>query len=103
MFAVIETGGKQYRVETGMKVKVEKLEGEVGAEVTFDRVLMIADGDKIKLGKPYLAGSAVKATLVAQDRDRKVIIFKKRRRKMYEKKAGHRQYISIIRIEGISA
>ena len=103
MFAVIETGGKQYRVEPGMKVKVEKLEGDVGAEVKFDHVLLVADGDKVKLGKPYLAGSAVTATLVAQDRDRKVIIFKKRRRKMYEKKTGHRQYISIIRIDGITA
>lgn len=103
MFAVIETGGKQYRVEPGMKVKVEKLEAEVNTEVKFDHVLMIADGDKIKLGKPYLAGSVVTATLVAQDRDRKVLIFKKKRRKMYEKKTGHRQYISIIRIDGISA
>jgi large subunit ribosomal protein L21 len=103
MFAVIETGGKQYRVEPGMKVKVEKLEGDVGAAVTFDHVLLVADGDKIKLGKPYVSGSAVTATLVAQDRDRKVTIFKKKRRKMYEKKTGHRQYISIIRIDGINA
>jgi len=101
MFAVIETGGKQYRVEPGMKLKIDKLEAEVGASVTFDKVLLVAEGESLKLGRPYVEGSAVQATLIDQARERKLMVFKKRRRKMYQKRAGHRQYISVVQIQDI--
>ena len=103
MYAVIKTGGKQYRVSAGEKVRVETLDAAVGSEVVLDQVLMVADGDKVTLGKPLLAGAAVKATVVAHGRGDKVRIFKHRRRKHYQKHAGHRQNYTEIRISGISA
>ncbi|MBX9631725.1 MAG: 50S ribosomal protein L21 [Burkholderiales bacterium] len=103
MYAVIKTGGKQYRVSAGEKVRVETLDAEVGSEVVLDQVLMVADGDKVTLGKPLLAGAAVKATVVAHGRGDKVRIFKHRRRKHYQKHAGHRQNYTEIQISGISA
>ena len=103
MYAVIKTGGKQYRVSAGEKVRVETLDAEVGSEVVLDQVLMVADGDKVTLGKPLLAGAAVKATVVANGRGDKVRIFKHRRRKHYQKHAGHRQNYTEIQISGISA
>lgn len=103
MYAVIKTGGKQYRVSAGEKVRVETLDAAVGSEVVLDQVLMVADGDKITLGKPLLAGAAVKATVVAHGRGDKVRIFKHRRRKHYQKHAGHRQNYTEIQISGISA
>lgn len=103
MYAVIKTGGKQYRVSAGEKVRVETLDAAVGSEVVLDQVLMVADGDQVTLGKPLLAGAAVKATVVAHGRGDKVRIFKHRRRKHYQKHAGHRQNYTEIRISGISA
>lgn len=103
MYAVIKTGGKQYRVSAGEKVRVETLDAEVGSEVVLNQVLMVADGDKVTLGKPLLAGAAVKATVVAHGRADKVRIFKHRRRKHYQKHAGHRQNYTEIQISGISA
>jgi large subunit ribosomal protein L21 len=103
MYAVIKTGGKQYRVSAGEKVRVETLDAAVGSEVVLDQVLMVADGDKVTLGKPLLAGAAVKATVVAHGRGDKVRIFKHRRRKHYQKHAGHRQNYTEIQISGISA
>lgn len=103
MYAIIKTGGKQYRVSAGEKVRVETLDAEVGSEVVLDQVLMVADGDKVTLGKPLLAGAAVKATVVAHGRGDKVRIFKHRRRKHYQKHAGHRQNYTEIQISGISA
>jgi len=103
MYAVIKTGGKQYRVSAGEKVRVETLDAAVGSEVVLDQVLMVADGDKVILGKPLLAGAAVKATVVAHGRGDKVRIFKHRRRKHYQKHAGHRQNYTEIQISGISA
>jgi large subunit ribosomal protein L21 len=102
MYAVIRTGGKQYRVSAGDKLKVEKLPGEVGAEVVLDEVLAIGEGEAVKFGGPLLAGAAVKATVVAHGKHDKVSIFKLRRRKHYKKSQGHRQQYTEIAITGIS-
>ena len=101
MYAVIKTGGKQYRVSAGEKLKVESLPAEVGAEVTLDQVLMVADGDNVTLGSPMLSGASVKATVVSHGRGEKIKIFKMRRRKHYRKTLGHRQNYTEIRISGI--
>ena len=103
MYAVIKTGGKQYRVCAGDKLKIEKLEAEIGSEVTFDQVLMIGDGDNVKVGGPMLAGAMVKATVLNQARGDKIHIFKMRRRKHYRKSQGHRQYFNEVQIGGITA
>jgi large subunit ribosomal protein L21 len=101
MYAVIKTGGKQYRVSAGEKLKVESLPAEVGAEVTLDQVLMVADGDNVTLGSPMLSGASVKATVVSHGRGEKIKIFKMRRRKHYRKTLGHRQNYTEIHISGI--
>ncbi len=103
MYAVIKTGGKQYRVTNGETLKVEILAGEVGSAIVLDKVLMVANGDKLSVGKPLLTGATVKATIVAHGRGDKVRIFKMRRRKHYQKNQGHRQNYTEIRIDGISA
>ncbi len=103
MYAVIRTGGKQYKVAAGGKLKVETLPAEVGSEIEINDVLMIADGDDIKIGAPVLAGASVKATVLSHGRGEKVMIFKMRRRKHYRKTQGHRQNYTEIRIDGISA
>lgn len=102
MYAVIKTGGKQYRVAEGETLKVEKLEVEEGAAVEFDAVLMIADGDQIKVGAPYVEGAKVTATVKSQGRGPKVRIIKFRRRKHYLKTQGHRQSYTELHISGIS-
>jgi large subunit ribosomal protein L21 len=102
MFAVIKTGGKQYRVAAGDKLKVEKLPGEVGSEVLLDQVLMVGEGAAVKVGAPLIAGAAVKATVVGHGKGDKVTIFKLRRRKHYKKSQGHRQQYTEIEITGIS-
>lgn len=102
MYAVIKTGGKQYRVQQGDRLRVEKLAGDVGGNVTLDEVLMIG-GDKVVIGTPMVSGAKVTAEIVAQDRDKKVIIFKFRRRKNYRRKRGHRQPFTELKITGISA
>ncbi|NOX42568.1 MAG: 50S ribosomal protein L21 [Gammaproteobacteria bacterium] len=103
MYAVIVTGGKQYRVSEGQFFKVEKLNAAEGASVEFDRVLMVANGEDIKIGAPYVDGSKVSATVRAHGRDKKVTIIKFRRRKHSRKKQGHRQHFTEIQITGISA
>ncbi|MGQ0653957.1 MAG: 50S ribosomal protein L21 [Betaproteobacteria bacterium] len=103
MYAVIKTGGKQYRVEPGAQLRVESLAGEVGAAVSFGEVLMIGNGEDVKLGAPLLEGAQVKATVVAQGRGEKVRIFKLRRRKHYQKTQGHRQNYTEVRIDEILA
>ena len=103
MYAVIKTGGKQYRVAAGEKLKIEQIPAEVGAEITLDQVLMVGAGETVTIGAPLVAGAAVKATVLAQGRHDKVKIFKMRRRKHYQKHQGHRQNYTEIRIEGISA
>ncbi len=103
MYAVIKTGGKQYRVTPGEKLKVEKLVGEVGSDVVIDQVLMVADGDNVTVGAPVVAGASVKATVVSHGRHDKVMIFKMRRRKHYRKTQGHRQDYTEIQIQQIAA
>jgi large subunit ribosomal protein L21 len=101
MYAVIKTGGKQYRVAKGDKLRVEKLPGNVGDTVTFGEVLMIG-GESVTLGKPLISGAKVEAKVIAQDRAKKVIVFKFRRRKNYRRKAGHRQPFTALEITGIT-
>ncbi len=103
MYAVIKTGGKQYRVVAGEKLKIEQIPAEVGAEITLDEILMLGEGETVKIGAPFLAGASVKATVLSQGRHDKVMIFKMRRRKHYQKHQGHRQNYTEIRIDGIAA
>jgi large subunit ribosomal protein L21 len=103
MYAVIQTGGKQYRVEEGTTLKIEKLELGMGDSVEFDNVLMVQTGDAVKVGQPYVDGSKVTATVIAQGRHKKVKIIKFRRRKHHMKQMGHRQYYTEIQVTGISA
>lgn len=103
MYAVIKTGGKQYRVNAGEKIKVEKLVAEVGDTVTLDQILMVSDGEKTTIGSPIVKGATVKATVVSHGRGDKVMIFKFRRRKHYRKTQGHRQSFTEIKIEAIKA
>lgn len=103
MYAVIKTGGKQYRVVQGERLKVEKLDVEVGGTVTLDQILMVSDGDKTTIGSPIIKGATVKATVVSHGRGDKVMIFKFRRRKHYRKTQGHRQSFTEIKIEAIAA
>jgi large subunit ribosomal protein L21 len=102
MYAVIRTGGKQYRVSEGDTLRVEKLAGDVGSSITFAEVLMLG-GDKVQVGKPLVKGAKVSAQIVAQDRAKKIIVFKMRRRKNYRRKNGHRQWFTEVKITGIGA
>lgn len=102
MYAVIKTGGKQYKVEAGATLKVEKLLGEVGSKVVIDKVLMIADGENTTIGAPLIAGATVNATVVSHGRADKVMIFKFRRRKHYRKTQGHRQSFTEILINDVN-
>lgn len=103
MYAVVKTGGKQYRVVAGEKIKVEQIPADVGAEITLDQVLMVGEGESVKIGTPVVAGAKVTAKVVAHGRHAKVNIFKMRRRKHYQKHQGHRQNYTEIEIAGISA
>ena len=103
MYAVIKTGGKQYRIQVGEKLKVEQIEAENGSELILDQVLMIADGDKISMGNPLVEGVTVSATVLGQGRHDKIRIFKMRRRKHYQKHQGHRQNYTEIQITGIAS
>jgi large subunit ribosomal protein L21 len=103
MYAVISTGGKQYKLAQGDVCRVEKLDAEEGASVEIDKVLMIADGDNINIGAPFVDGGKVTATVKSHGRANKVEIMKFRRRKHHQKKTGHRQYYTEIEVTGISA
>jgi large subunit ribosomal protein L21 len=103
MFAVIRTGGKQYRVVPDAVLKVEKLEGEAGSTITFTDVLAVGSDAGTTIGAPLVEGATVTATVIAQDRLPKVIIFKKRRRQNSRRKMGHRQRVTVLRIAGINA
>ena len=103
MYAVIKTGGKQYRVSSGEKLKVELLEADIGSAVQFEQVLAVGEGEAMKVGAPFVAGAAVKATVVAHGRGDKVHIFKMRRRKHYRKSQGHRQSFTEVHIDDIVA
>ena len=101
MYAVIKSGGKQYRVESGATLRLETLSADVGANVSFDQVLLVGTGDGVKVGAPLVSGALVKATVVSHGRGEKVKIFKLRRRKHYIKNQGHRQNYTEVRIDDI--
>ena len=103
MYAVIKTGGKQYRVAAGQKLKIEQIPADIGQEISLDQVLSVGEGDQLKIGAPLVDGAVVKATVLAQGRHPKVKIFKMRRRKHYQKRQGHRQNYTEVRIDAISA
>lgn len=103
MFAVIRTGGKQYRVTPNAVLKVEKLEAEAGSTITFTDVLAVGSQSGTSIGAPLVAGATVTATVIAQDRLDKIIIFKKRRRQNSRRKNGHRQHVTVLRVAGIQA
>ena len=103
MYAVVKTGGKQYRVSAGEKLKIEKLAAEVGAEVVLDQVLAVGEGESLKVGTPLIAGAAVKAKVVSHGLADKVRIFKLRRRKNSKRTQGHRQRYTELEITGISS
>jgi large subunit ribosomal protein L21 len=103
MYAVIKTGGKQYRVTSGDEIKFEKLDGNVGDSVTFERVLLTSDGKKVNVGKPYLKTSKVIGRITHQGKNKKIVVFKYKRRKGYRRKQGHRQDFTLVRIENIEA
>ena len=101
MYAVIKSGGKQYRVEAGKPVRVESLAADVGASIAFEEVLLVGSGDSVKVGAPLVSGAKVTATVLSHGRGEKVRIFKMRRRKHYQKAQGHRQSYTELRIDDI--
>src|SRR5207237_1034421 len=101
MYAIIKTGGKQYKVAPGERLKIEQIPADVGAEIVLDQVLMVGDGESVRLGRPMLAGATVKATVLAHGRGEKIEIFKMRRRKNYRRHQGHRQGFTELKIDGI--
>jgi large subunit ribosomal protein L21 len=103
MYAVVKTGGKQYRVAAGQKLKIEQIPADIGQEITLDQVLSVGEGEQIQIGSPLVSGAVVKATVLAQGRHDKVKIFKMRRRKHYQKRQGHRQNYTEVRIDAITA
>lgn len=102
MYAIVQTGGKQYKVQPGDQVKVEKLNGEPGTLIELDQVLAMATDEGLNLGTPLIQDARVKATIVKTTRDRKIVVFKKKRRKGYHKKQGHRQWFTLLRIDEIA-
>ncbi len=103
MYAVIETGGKQYKVAEGDVIFVEKLDVEEGAEVTFDKVLMAGEGSDVKVGAPTVDGASVKATVLKNGKAKKVVVFKMKRKKNYRRKKGHRQPFTKVQITAVNA
>ena len=103
MYAVMTSGGKQYKVEEGEILRVEKIPGDVGSSVTFDEVLMISDGDDVNIGQPVLDDASVEGHIVEQGKAKKIIVFKYKRRKRYRRKQGHRQQFTAVKIDSIKA
>lgn len=103
MYAVVKSGGKQYKIQEGDTFRVEKLAGEVGAEIAFDDVLMFSDGENVQVGTPTLDNVTVKGTVVEQGQAKKIIVFKYKRRKRYRRKQGHRQQYTAIKVDSISS
>lgn len=101
MFAIVETGGKQFRVEEGRSLKVAKLDAQAGAEVTLDKVLLVGAGADVKIGQPFVAGATVQCEVVDHGRDKKIIVFKKKRRKDYRRTQGHRQDFTLLKVKSI--
>jgi large subunit ribosomal protein L21 len=103
VYAVIEQGGKQYRISPGDVVRLERLSGNPGENVTLDRVLLVNDDGELKVGRPVLEGASVAGTIVEQHRTRKIIVFKFKRRKQFRRKRGHRQHYTAVKIQAINA
>jgi large subunit ribosomal protein L21 len=103
MYAIVNTGGKQYKIKQGDILRVEKIPGEVGSPVSFDKVLMFSDGENVNIGRPVLDNVAVKGHIVDQGKGKKIIVFKYKRRKRYRRKLGHRQQYTEIKIDSIEA
>jgi len=103
MYAIVETGGKQYTVSEGDHVRVEKLAGDVGSEIALDRVLLVGDDDNVTVGRPVVDGAKVMGRITAHGRGRKLIVFKTQRRQQYSRKQGHRQSYTEVEVTGISA
>jgi len=103
MYAIVETGGKQYKIQPGEVVRVEKLSGAVGDPVAFDKVLMMGTDDDVRVGAPLVDGARVTGKIVTQDKERKIIVFKFKKRKGYRLKKGHRQPFTAVRIDAIEA
>jgi large subunit ribosomal protein L21 len=101
MYAIFQAGGKQYQAEPGTVIKLEKLPGEVGGEVTLNQVILLGDGDQVQVGHPLLDDVSVQGRIIEQGRHRKIIVFKHKRRKDYRKKQGHRQYYTAVLIQSI--
>ena len=103
MFAVVKTGGKQYRVTEGVVLKLEKLAGDVGTSITLNEVLMVGDDNGVKVGEPLVAGASVTAEVLEQKKDKKIVVFKKKRRQNYRRTKGHRQEVTVVRVTKIAA
>ena len=103
MYAIVATGGKQYRVREGQVINVEKLGAEAGADVVLEKVLLVGEGDDVKIGTPYVEDAAINCQVLENKRDRKIIVFKHKRRKDYRKKAGHRQEYTRLKVTSIQA
>ncbi|MDY6879659.1 MAG: 50S ribosomal protein L21 [Desulfatiglans sp.] len=103
MYAVITSGGKQYKVTEGEEIKLERLGGQVGDRIIFDKVLLTSDGEDVKVGRPFLEDSQVIGKITRQGKDKKIVVFKYKRRKGYRRKQGHRQLSTLVRIENIGA
>jgi large subunit ribosomal protein L21 len=102
MYAVVASGGKQYKVEAGEILRIEKIDGEIGAQVAFDQILMLSDGENVQIGRPVLADAAVNGHIVEQGKAKKILVFKYKRRKRYRRKQGHRQHYTAIKIDSIT-
>jgi len=103
MFAIVETGGKQFRVEEGRSLKVAKLDVQAGSELTLDKILLVGTGADVTIGQPFVAGATVQCEVVEHGRDKKIIIFKKKRRKDYRRTQGHRQDYTTLKVKSIQA
>ncbi len=102
MYAVVTTGGKQYKVEKGETLKIEKIPGEIGSQIDFDQILMVSDGDRVEIGQPLVENAVVHGHIVEQGKHKKILVFKYKRRKRYRRKQGHRQQFTAVRIDDIS-
>jgi large subunit ribosomal protein L21 len=103
MYAIVKTGGKQYKVRQGDILRFEKLNGDVGSDITFDQILMVADGENVSIGQPLVENATVNGRIMEQGRSKKIIVFKYKRRKRYRRKQGHRQQFTAVRIDSINA
>ena len=102
MYAIINISGKQYKVISGARIRVPKQDGETGSKITFDQVLLIKDGDKTEIGSPTLKGASVTGTIIDHGREKKILVYKKKRRKVYQRKNGHRQWFTEIEFNKIT-